>query len=147
LHDRLSVMGARLMKENLERIRRGELVPQPQDDSRASYAAKLEKAEAMIDWTLSADHVDRQVRAFNPWPVAETRFSGRQLRIWEARPIALRAEQPPGSVLSAGKEGIDVACGAGVLRLLTVQLAGARQVSAADFINAHSLEGVCLGAA
>jgi methionyl-tRNA formyltransferase len=78
--------------------------------------------------------------------VAETRYSGRQLRIWEAQTVALPVEQPPGSVLAAGRDGIDVACGAGVLRLLAVQPAGARQVSAADFINAHSLKGVRLGA-
>jgi methionyl-tRNA formyltransferase len=146
LHDRLSAMGAKLLKENLEHIRRGELVARPQDESQASYADKLEKVEAMIDWTWSAEQIERQVRAFNPWPVAETRYSGRQLRIWEAQTVALPVEQPPGSVLAAGRDGIDVACGAGVLRLLAVQPAGARQVSAADFINAHSLKGVRLGA-
>jgi methionyl-tRNA formyltransferase len=146
LHDRLSVMGARLLEENLDRIARGELEPRVQDDSQASYADKLDKAEAMIDWTMSAEQIARQVRAFNPWPVAETRYSGRQLRIWEARPVAMATELPPGGVLTAGKTGIDVACGAGVLRILAVQLAGARQVSAIDFINAHPLEGVRLGA-
>jgi methionyl-tRNA formyltransferase len=147
LHDRLSVMGAQLLKENLERIARRELEPQVQDDGRASYADKLEKAESLIDWTLSAEQVARQVRAYNPWPVAETRYTGRQFRIWEAQPVAMVTEQPPGTVLFAGKAGIDVACGAGVLRILTVQLAGARQVSAIDFINAHPLEDVRLGAA
>jgi len=147
LHDRLSVMGAQLLKENLEGIARGELESHVQDDSQASYADKLDKAEAMIDWTISAEQIARQVRAFNPWPVAETRYSGRQLRIWEAQPVAMATEQPPGRVLAAGKAGIDVACGVGVLRVLAVQLAGARQVSAIDFINAHPLEGVRLGAA
>ena len=147
LHDRLSVMGAQLLKENLDRIVQGELEPRVQNDSRASYASKLEKAEALIDWTMSAEQIARQVRAFIPWPVAETRYSGRQLRIWEAQPVAMETEQPPGLVLAAGKAGIDVACGVGVLRILAVQLAGARQVSAIDFINAHSLEGVRFGAA
>jgi len=147
LHDRLSVMGAQLLKENLDGIARGELESHVQDDSQASYADKLDKAEAMIDWTISAEQIARQVRAFNPWPVAETRYSGRQLRIWEAQPVAMATEQPPGRVLAAGKAGIDVACGVGVLRVLAVQLAGARQVSAIDFINAHPLEGVRLGAA
>ena len=147
LHDRLSVMGAQLLKENLDRIAREELQPQVQDDGQTSYADKLEKAEAMIDWTQSSEQIARQVRAFNPWPVAETRYAGRQFRIWEAQPVAMATEQPPGAVLFAGKDGIDVACGTGVLRLLTVQLAGARQVSAIDFINAHPLEGVRFGAA
>jgi methionyl-tRNA formyltransferase len=147
LHDRLSVMGAQLLKENLDRISQGELEPRVQDDSQASYADKLEKAEAVIDWTMSAEQIARQVRAFNPWPVAETRYSGRQLRIWEARPVAKAMEQSPGVVLAAGKAGIDVACGVGVLRILAVQLAGARQVSAIDFVNAHPLEGVRFGVA
>jgi len=147
LHDRLSVMGAQLLKENLDRYARGELDPREQDDSQASYADKLEKAEAMIDWTMSAEQIARQVRAFNPWPVAETRYSGRQLRIWEARPVAISTQHPPGMVLGAGKSGIDVACGVGALRILAVQLAGARQVSSIDFINAHPLAGVCFGAA
>ena len=147
LHDRLSVMGAQLLKENLDRIVRGELEPRVQDDSQASYADKLEKAEAMIDWTMSAEQVARQVRAFNPWPVAETRYSGRQLRIWEARPVAMATEHPPGMVLATGKTGIDVACGVGALRIQAVQLAGARQVSSTDFINAHPLEGVRFGTA
>jgi methionyl-tRNA formyltransferase len=147
LHDRLAIMGAQLLGENLDRLARGELVPRRQDDSQACYADKLEKSEALIDWTMSAERIARQVRAFNPWPVAETRYSGRQLRIWEARPVTREATLSPGTVLDSGKAGIDVACGIGVLRLLTVQLPGARTVSAIDFINAHSLEGVRLGGA
>jgi len=146
LHDRLSVMGARLIRENLDPICRGELAPCPQDESRVTYAGKLEKAEALIDWTLSAEQIARQVRAFNPWPVAETCYSGRQLRIWEAQAMVSPGAQSPGMVLAAGRDGVDVACGAGVLRLLVVQLAGARQVMAADFVNAHALAGVRLGA-
>jgi methionyl-tRNA formyltransferase len=146
LHDRLSAMGAQLIKENLERIFRGELVPRLQDEDRATYAGKLDKAEAVIDWARSADQIARQVRAFNPWPVAETRYSDRQLRIWEARSIKRLVGQSPGTVVAADRDGIDVACGTGVLRLLSVQLAGARQVTAVDFINAHSLTGVRLGA-
>jgi methionyl-tRNA formyltransferase len=147
LHDRLSVLGAQLLKENLDRIFRGELEPHAQDHSQASYADKLEKAEAMIDWSMSAEQIACQVRAYNPWPVAETRYLGRQLRIWEAQPLTMATEQPPGTVLAAGKTGIDVACGVGVLRILSVQSAGARQVSATDFINAHPLEGVHLASA
>ena len=146
LHDRLAHMGARLLEDNLVRIAKGELESRSQDDSQACYAKKVEKDEALIDWAMSADHIERQVRAFNPWPIAETSYAGRQLRIWEAHGVVRVTTQPPGSVLSAGKHGIDVACGAGVLRIKAVQLAGARQVSAADFINAHTLEGARLGA-
>jgi methionyl-tRNA formyltransferase len=145
LHDRLAEMGAQLLQENLERIAQGELEPQPQDDSLATYAGKLDKREALIDWNLSAEAIGRQVRAFNPWPVAETRFTGKQLRIWEAQPLEANGVHPPGLVLAAGKSGVDVACGAGILRLQRVQLPGARALAAADFVNAHALEGVSLG--
>ncbi|MEA2095042.1 MAG: methionyl-tRNA formyltransferase [Pseudomonadota bacterium] len=147
LHDRLSQLGARLLRENLKRIEQGQLVPQGQDDVLATYAEKLDKREAAIDWTLSAEDIGRKVRAFNPWPVAETRYTDKQFRVWEAIPAFTDdAEQVPGTVLAAGMAGIDVACGTGALRLVTVQLPGARPVSAGDFVNAHTLEGVRFGA-
>lgn len=145
LHDKLALQGARLLAANLDALERGHLVPRPQDDAQASYAGKLEKSEARIDWGRPATDLARMVRAFNSWPVAETRYDGRQLRIWEAIPVQGEVTVPPGTVLSATREGIDVACGDGHLRILRLQLPGARAVPAADFINAHSLEGVCLG--
>ena len=145
LHDKLAQQGAQLLSVNLDVLERGELEPHPQDDTQASYAGKLEKSEARIEWSRPATDLARMVRAFNSWPVAETRYQGRQLRIWEAIPLPGGRGAPPGTVLSATRDGIDVACGGGCLRILRLQLPGARAVPAADFINAHSLEGVCLG--
>jgi methionyl-tRNA formyltransferase len=142
LHDRLARLGARLLEDSLGAIGQGSLPAQVQDEAQVTYAAKLDKREALIDWSRPAAELGRQVRAFNPWPVAETRYAGKQLRVWEAGVVASAvAGQAPGSVVQTGKQGIDVACGSGVLRLQTLQLPGARPVSAADFINAHPLAG------
>jgi len=145
LHDRLAAMGGALLGAELAAIESGQCQPVPQDDALATYAHKLDKAEALLDWTANARSLARKVRAFNAWPVAETRFNGKQLRVWEAQPNDEETTAPPGTVLSAGSDGIAVACGQGVLRLLRVQLPGGRPVTAADFVNAHQLAGMRLG--
>ena len=147
LHDRLSLLGACLLAQNLEALENGELDARPQDESLASYAGKLYKSEARIDWKASAADICNKIRAFNSWPVAETRYNGRQLRIWEAYPLSTGGDSDavPGTVLSASTAGIEVACGEGRLCINKLQLPGARAIEAADFINAHALEGVLLG--
>ena len=102
-----------------------------------TYAAKIDKQEALIDWAHSARAIDRQVRAFNPWPIAETRWQGQQLRVWEAGPEEAASDAPPGTVIAASAAGIRVATGAGVLNMTRIQLAGRKAVTAAEFINAH----------
>jgi methionyl-tRNA formyltransferase len=139
------VMGAELVAESLQDLRaeRAQEVAQP--DSGVTYAAKIGKAEASIDWQQSAQQIDRQVRAFNPVPVAQTRFDGEQLRIWDAEPMEApplnNDAMPPGTVLSAADDGIDVVCGTGVLRILKAQLAGRKPLAAAEFLRGHRLNG------
>jgi methionyl-tRNA formyltransferase len=145
LHDRLADMGGSLLTDNLAAIEQGRLEPQPQDDALATYAHKLDKAEALIDWQITSEEIARKVRAFNGWPVAETRLDGRQLRIWDAQSMTTDTDTLPGTVLSADRDGIMVACGRGMLRLKTLQLPGDRPVSAADFVNAHAVTGMRLG--
>jgi methionyl-tRNA formyltransferase len=144
LHDRLSALGADALMRALPGIADGSLPAVPQDDSQSTYAKKLDKAEAWIDWQLPAAAIERQVRAFNPWPVAQTRFEDANMRIWNA--YAVRGEAAaPGTVMAAGREGIDVATGDGLLRITQLQMPGKRAMSARDFINAHSIQGMQLG--
>jgi methionyl-tRNA formyltransferase len=145
LHDRLATLGAGALLEALESISAGTARPQAQPSDGVTYAHKIRKEEASIDWSQPAVAIDRQVRAFNAWPVAETRWNGQQLRVWEAMPLSSLSEAAPGTVISAQPAGIDVATGDGVLRLTRVQIAGRNATSAADFINAHRLEGAVLG--
>lgn len=146
LHDRLAELGARALLESLAAIADGSLIPHPQDDALATYAKKLDKGEARIDWSQTAAEIDRQVRAFNPWPVAQCDFDGQVMRIWQARPVEdeLPSKSQPGQIVGAGKSGIDVATGSGLLRILELQLPGKRALTAADFLNAHRVDGVVL---
>jgi methionyl-tRNA formyltransferase len=102
-----------------------------------TYAHKLDKAEARLDFQRPAIELERQVRAFDPWPVAEAEIAGERLRIWAARAIDTDHHAAPGKVLAAGREGIDVACGRGALRITAVQRAGGKRIGAADYLNAR----------
>ena len=144
LHDRLSVLGAEALMKALPGILDGTLEPQKQDDARACYAKKLDKAEAVIDWTKSAADIERQVRAFNPWPVAQTLFEDANLRIWRGYAVK-GVGGAPGMVMNADRNGIDVATGDGLLRVTELQLPGKRAMAARDFINANSIQGTVLG--
>jgi len=138
LHDRLAALGAEVLADALRRTLAGErLEPHPQDAAGATYAHKLDKAEARLDWNESVVTLERKVRAFNPWPVAEAELGGERLRIWSARILQLNSRADPGRVVAAGREGIDVACRDGVLRILQVQRAGARRITASDYLNAR----------
>jgi methionyl-tRNA formyltransferase len=147
LHDRLATLGAETLRETLPALLAGALAPAPQDDARATYAPKLEKAEAELDWNRPAPELERQVLAFNPYPVAQTQLDGQPLRIWRAWAENESITEPPGTVLREGPAGIVVATGAGVLRLTEVQQPGGRPLSVAAFLNAHRLAGRRLGAA
>jgi methionyl-tRNA formyltransferase len=148
LHDRLAAAGADAIVDVLQRLARdGRLASVPQPAEGATYAAKLERAEAAIDWSLSATALDRRIRAFNPVPGAFTHWRDETVKIWSAHPSAARAGVPPGSVFGVGSDGIDVACGEGVLRLVVVQPAGGKRMDAAAFAAGRALRpGMQFGA-
>jgi methionyl-tRNA formyltransferase len=174
LHDRLSLLGSSAILEALEGVATGSLQPVPQPAEGVTYAAKIDKGEALIDWCRDAAEIERQVRAFNPWPVAETRFDGDQLRVYEAASleghgsaaigaefasngdgtrriaptsgeIVSRIEPAPGTIVAVRDDGLWVQCGRGLLRLRQLQRPGRRVVSAADFARGAQLTGRHLG--
>ncbi len=149
LHDRLADLGANIIVEALDSLASGAIRPEPQPGDGVTYAAKLEKAEARIDWTARATEIERRVRAFNPWPIAESRYEGEQLRILRAKADMEESErlggQPPGTILSASERCLLVQCGMGRLAIFEVQRPGKRPVSARDFANTAALVGRQLG--
>jgi methionyl-tRNA formyltransferase len=138
LHDRLSLLGADVLTEGLRRVIAGEtLQAHAQSDDGVMYAHKLDKAEARLDFTRAAMALELQVRAFDPWPVAEGEIAGEYVRIWAAHAIEQTHQHTPGSVIAAQRDGIDIACGDGALRIKALQRAGGKRITAADYLNAR----------
>jgi methionyl-tRNA formyltransferase len=143
LHDRLAALAAEALLAALPSLLAGTSVSVPQRNELATVAPKISKAEAHLDWRKPALVLERQVRAFNPWPVAETALSdGRRLRIFEASALGAAPMAPPGAIVAAGRAGVDVATGDGVLRLRRVQPPSARAMDVDAYLAAHSLAGV-----
>jgi methionyl-tRNA formyltransferase len=146
LHDALAELGAAALLEAIEGLVAGTIVPTAQPRDGATYAPKVDKSEALIDWSAPAAQIDRQIRAFNPWPVAETRFAGDSLRLLRAGVVETSAgESAPGTVLGLADDGLLVACGTGVLAVCELQRPGRRPTSARDFANAVRLDGLRFG--
>ena len=138
LHDRLSELGAQVLADALGLLRATiTLPPHPQSDVGVTYAHKIEKAEAKLDWSQPAVALANKVRAFNPWPMAEAQLAGERVRIHGAVALDEAHAATPGSVLRAGRDGIDIACGEGVLRIRVLQREGGKAVTAADYLNAR----------
>ena len=138
LHDKLAEQGAQVLSDGLGLLRAGiKPIARPQPEQGVTYAHKLDKAEAKLDWAQDAGALARTVRAFNPWPIAEATLAGERVRIHGA--VALEADhgQAPGTVLAAGRDGIDIACGQGALRLRVLQREGGKAITAADYLNAR----------
>lgn len=139
LENRLANMGAIALIQALERLEQGTLEPEKQDDSLTCYAAKITKEEARIDWSQSAHVLDCKIRGFNPWPIAYTEFNNQLIRIFLAEPVPASfgtvPSTAPGTILEANPSGVTVMTGAGVLRLLELQLPGGKRLSVRDLLN------------
>jgi methionyl-tRNA formyltransferase len=144
LHDRLAALGAALLLATLPDILAGKRLPVEQDEADATYAGKIRKQDAHIDWSLSATELHRKIRAYNPAPGAWFELAGDRIKCWRASVLA-DVEGPPGVVLRSGGDGIDVGCGEGGLRLTELQRPGRRRVTAAEFAAKAELAGKRLG--
>ncbi len=144
LHDELMLTGAELLIPTIDKLVSGELQSEQQNEAEVTYADKLIKTEAEVDWGKNAESLLREVRAYAPWPVSFTHFEGKPLRIWRANVPAGSVAMPPGHILDHDKQGIYVCCGKGVLQISELQFAGRKRCSAAQALNARNLTGLQL---
>ena len=140
LQERLAVLGGELLVEKIGEILGGKLQAIRQDDALATYAGKIRKRDAAIDWSLTAEQISRKIRAYDPVPAASFDLDGEIIKCWKAEPLA-SGEGLTGTILSAGKDGVVVACAEGTLRLTEIQRPGRRRVTAAEFASQCKLGG------
>ncbi|MBC7702808.1 MAG: methionyl-tRNA formyltransferase [Rhodoferax sp.] len=141
LHDKLATTGAELIVTALQAAEVGQLLARPQPTDGITYAHKVDKVHALVDWSASAELIERRIRAFNPAPGAWTGLEGQVVKLWRAEVmgLAFEAGAPCGTILAVGPHGIDIACGEGVLRLHELQRAGAKRMDAAAFVRGTAL--------
>ncbi len=139
LKEKLAELGASAMLEAIDLATRGALVETPQDETMATYTAQIEKKDAVIDWTASAVQIERMIRAYDPWPVARTRLGADEVLIWGAAVEDAASSGSPGTLVSVKPNPV-VQCGTGRLRLIEVQAAGRKRISAADFLRGKRIE-------
>ena len=146
LHDKLMQAGAELIVEALPGIASGKLIPEKQDEARATHVGRLDKSMGIIDWGKDARGIERLVRGLNPWPSAYTTLNGKTLKIWEADVVEEQSSHKPGTVETVHKDSVDIACGRGQLRIYTLQLEGKKRMSVKDFLLGYRLgPGMVLG--
>jgi methionyl-tRNA formyltransferase len=142
LHDRLAELGARMIVEALDRISEGSVIATPQPDEGVTYAARLQRTDEWLDWTLSAEALANRIRAFDPEPGTRTALVDRsdaQVKVWSARALPLSCDARPGTVLEASRSAIRVACGVGALDLLEVQRPGGRRQAVRDWLQSSAI--------
>ncbi|MEV3821729.1 methionyl-tRNA formyltransferase [Aeromonas sp. A35_P] len=137
LYDKLAELGPQALVDTINAMAAGDTAAEAQDDALANYAEKLSKEEARIDWSMDAAAIERCIRAFNPWPISWFEVADQTVKVWQAEVITQDHGQVAGTLLKADKQGIDVATGKGVLRLLTLQPPGKKAMSVTDLLNSR----------
>jgi methionyl-tRNA formyltransferase len=145
LHDRLMRVGADLLIPTIDGLVEGGLVPEVQDESLVTYADKLHKSEAEIDWSKDAAMIHREIRAYAPWPVSFSQFEGQPVRIWRAQSLDVSSLQPAGQIVEHDKRGLRVSCGAGVLKITELQFAGRKKCHPVQLLGGRNLTGLAFG--
>ena len=138
LHDNLAALGAPLLLEVLADLQKYLAQAEVQNDEEATYADKISKVEAQVDWTLDATVVARRIRAFNPFPVCFSELNGERIKLWQARATQLTSDSPPGTLIASDPAGLSIACGTGTLIVTQLQLPGGKALTAAQMLNARS---------
>ena len=137
LYDKLADLGPQGLIETLQQLADNTATPEVQDEAQVTYAEKLSKEEARIDWSLSAAQLERCIRAFNPWPMSWLMIDEQPVKVWKASVINGNASAEPGTIIDASKNGIQVTTGEGILNLESLQPAGKKAMSAQDLLNSR----------
>jgi methionyl-tRNA formyltransferase len=137
LYEKLAQLGPQALLDTLALIGEGRIQPERQDSSQATYAEKLSKQEAKLDWSLPAKQLERCIRAFNPWPVSYFDINGEPIKVWQAAVVEIDTEQPAGTILKADKNGICIATSQNALNITLLQPAGKKPMSAQDLLNSR----------
>jgi methionyl-tRNA formyltransferase len=137
LYAKVAKQAPAVLIETINQLQAGELIAEQQDENEATYAKKLSKAEALINWQDDAEFIDRCVRAFNPWPISYFEWAGQVIKVHQAKIVASTTTEPAGTIVNVDKNGIQVATGQGVLNLEVIQLAGKKAMPVQDVLNSR----------
>ncbi len=145
LHDALAEIGARLMVHTLDLIEEGKISPEPQDDSKSSYAKMVFKQEGKIDFTRQPEAVERLIRGFDPWPGAFCEYEDMVMKLWKAQPLCENTGKEPGTIIEVSARGIKIACGDGALLVSEIQIPGKKRVAISEYLKGNQIkEGIIL---
>lgn len=140
LHDRLAELGAKLLVDTLPMIEAGVVIPEPQDDDLSSYAGLISKQDGKIDFAKMPEDIERQIRAFDPWPGAFCSYKGDTMKLWKAECIGVSSDAVPGTIVAVSDEGIDICCGGKILRATEIQMPGKKRVEVKAFLRGNQIE-------